>query len=120
MFLISSVRNISYDLRLLHILKIKYINNIRLYNNDLADTIEKTRYGVGVSLSYQNNGTIENVIQGYPNDINHVEDAEWMLIDVIQLPLVTTRNNILYSSLNEKIGDLHIRFTSDMEFIPNP
>lgn len=119
-FLTSSSCNVSYDLRLLHLLKIRNITKIRLHNQYLADKINKTKYGVGVANFYKNNGTIENTTRGYPTEMNNVEDAELMLRDVIQVPVLTTRNNAFYSSLTDKIGDLHIRFTSDMEFIPNP
>lgn len=120
MFLISSIRNESFDLRLLHILKTRHINNIRLHNEHLANTIINTTFGVGVSSSYTNYGTIENLFSGYSkNAINNVQDAEWVLEDVIRFSHITARNNNFYNSLSDKIGDLHIRFTSDMEFIPN-
>jgi hypothetical protein len=98
----STQRNASKDLWLLNI--IKYNPYILHFANTLTELTKKVQYGI--------DGIEENLVSGYPNTINNVDDAEICLREITIDP---NYDPILYT----KLGDLHIRSGNVMEYIPH-
>lgn len=93
----STQRNASKDLWLLNIINdVPYIHKIA---PTLAKLTKKVNYGIY--------GIAENLVSGYPNTINNVNDAEICLREIIVDP-----NYDLYT----KLVDLNIVSGSDMEY----
>jgi hypothetical protein len=65
-------------------------------------------------------GTEENVLMGYPEVINNVQDAATFIMDCVKRPDYLAHNNAV-NRTKEKLGDLHIYMdgSREMEFMPS-
>lgn len=101
---ISSYKhNYSFDLRLMHILRLLFKDIIGKYNTRLLDILNKIVFTEPM-------GTAENPYDGLPRHINNVKDAYKELRDYMNMPITKQYNNLFYD-FNPKfsrLGDLHI------------
>jgi hypothetical protein len=110
-YISSCIRNMSHDLRALHLLKAKF-NEYKLLLNQgfLMDLLNKVNYCE--ELLFPDSkcfGTIENITRGLPEKINNVIDAHDALLKLIKDQTFIDKNQQNYSYY-EKLGDLHVYY----------
>ena len=120
----SRIRNMSHDLRLLYILKQKYLKNINVIRQEFTNVNMKAQIGhFFTNITYTNEYGTKEVIKGKaPAKIMNVNDAYEVLKkiclttdfeDMNQEYVVTD-----FLAADSKIGDLHIYHDKDMVFHP--
>ena len=118
-FISSQHKNISHDLLPLD----------RIYKENMKESTRKVPSdlykGLLEKVMYEENyGTYHaetEVMTKFPTVINNVQDAAIMIADFVKNPKYVDKNNYLYRSEEDKLGDLHIYMdgSKPMEFIPS-
>ena len=112
-YISSQKANISHDLLPLTRIYEKHTNTEIVLSPELIELGRKIIY-----TDYF--GTAENLLMGYPKDINNVEDACNFIMNCVKKPEYIAHNNAV-NRTKEKLGDLHIFMdgSNPMNFIPS-
>lgn len=118
MFISSSKKNESHDLRLLtmcinDVNKILNDNNLNIDKNPaflkIYEILQKTKYGVGIdNIKNKQFGSIENLSNNSTDGIVNVNLAYKALKHAIEEPDVIAENKEYYEKTFSKLGDIHI------------
>jgi hypothetical protein len=115
-FIRSSMKNESHDLRLLDIVKesfitiLKYTKPPAIAFKRLFSLLKKVKYGIGIrDKSQKEYGTKEN-LKIYPDgkSIYNVNGAYILLRDLCDRPDILLENDMRYSNVANQVGILHI------------
>lgn len=114
----SAERNMSHDLRLIHILKTGFDKYRRDESPIWIKQMPSIIFGQDMDEGYEEFGTEENTTVGYPNFINNVTDAYSYLKDTVTKDSQIESNKTHYDGMN-KLGDLDIFDNGDpMNYVP--
>jgi len=109
-YISSSIRNMSHDLRALHLLKSKFSKYKKsLQRECLMNLLNKVNYCKELYDHDDCFGTIENTKSGLPKKINNVIDAHDALLELVKDKTLIHENEENYSYY-EKLGDLHVYY----------
>ena len=96
-------KNISHDLRLLHLLKNYVVDEM-----DIIEIIDMVLYGEGLADALKNYGTKENLKSGLSNNqILNVDDAFEVILSKMKTPENMEKNTNLYKK-DRELGQLFI------------